>query len=110
MKMAVETIESIRPVAGKVGRPRQRPDLVQADKGYDFEIVRKQMRELGIEPVVERRGDPEMPLGFWRWVVERTNSWINQFRHLKVRYEVRPENYLAFLKLACAIIVVRGLA
>ncbi len=41
--------------------------------------------------VVEQRGDSEMPLGFWRWVVERTNSWLNQFHHLKVRYEILSE-------------------
>jgi hypothetical protein len=28
-------------------------------------------------------------LGRWRWVVERTFAWLNQFRRLRVRYEKR---------------------
>ena len=28
-------------------------------------------------------------LGRWRWVVERTFAWLNQFRRLRVRYDKR---------------------
>src|SRR5947207_15785877 len=30
-------------------------------------------------------------LGRWRWVVERTFAWLNQFRRLRVRYEKRSD-------------------
>jgi transposase len=30
-----------RPVAGKVGRPRQKPDLLLADRGYDHDKYRR---------------------------------------------------------------------
>ena len=30
-----------RPVAGKIGRPRQKPDLVLADRGYDHDKYRR---------------------------------------------------------------------
>ncbi|EMN14250.1 transposase DDE domain protein, partial [Leptospira borgpetersenii str. Brem 307] len=39
-----------------------------------------------------------------RWVVERTNSWHNRFRAILIRWERKPENYLASLYLASSII------
>ena len=38
-------------------------------------------------------------LGQWRWVVERTFAWLNQFRRLRVRYEKRADIHEAFLSL-----------
>ena len=43
-------------------------------------------------------------LGRWRWLVERTFAWLNQFRRLRVRYEKRPDMHLALLTLACILI------
>jgi transposase len=31
-------------------------------------------------------------LGRWRWVVERTFAWLNQFRRLRLRYEKRARH------------------
>lgn len=35
----------------------------------------------------------------WRWVVERTFAWLNQFRRLRVRYEKRADLHEALLSL-----------
>ena len=43
-------------------------------------------------------------LGRWRWVVERTFAWLNQFRRLRVRYDKRADIHEAFLSLACALV------
>jgi len=43
-------------------------------------------------------------LGRWRWVVERTFAWLNQFRRLRMRYEKRADIHEAFLSLACALL------
>jgi putative transposase len=43
-----------------------------------------------------------------RWVVERTHSWLNRFRALLTRWSKNPENHLALLHLACAIITWRA--
>ncbi len=43
-------------------------------------------------------------LGRWRWVIERTFAWLNQFRRLRVRYEKRADIHEAFLSLGCALI------
>jgi transposase len=43
-------------------------------------------------------------LGRWRWVVDRTFAWLNQFRRLRVRYEKRADIHEVFLSLGCALI------
>jgi len=43
-------------------------------------------------------------LGRWRWVVERTFAWLNQFRRVRVRYDKRADIHEAFLSLGCALI------
>lgn len=103
-KRAIETLEAIPSVAGRAGRPRRRPDVVFADKGYNVEAVREGIAALGIDPRIPRRADRSTPIGRKRWIVERTFAWINQFRRLKVRYELFAENYVGFLRLACAVI------
>src|SRR5919108_2010797 len=47
-------------------------------------------------------------LGQWRWVVERTFAWLNQFRRLRVRYERRADIHEAFLSLGCVLICWRA--
>jgi transposase len=43
-------------------------------------------------------------LGRYCWVVERTLSWLNRFRPLKIRYEHRADIHSAFLQLGCGLI------
>ena len=38
-------IRAIPPVRGRRGRPRQRPDAVYADRGYDHDKYRRQVRK-----------------------------------------------------------------
>ena len=46
----------------------------------------------GITPRIARRGvEPSERLGRHRWVVERTLSWLNRYRRLKVRYDRRAD-------------------
>lgn len=76
-----------------------------ADRGYDSDPHRKALCARGIEPVIaRRRTDHGSGLGLFRWVVERTLSWLRQFRRLRVRYERRADIHEAFLSLACALI------
>jgi len=41
-------------------------------------------------------------------VVERAHSWLNRFRRLLIRWDKKPENYLAFLHFACGLIALRA--
>jgi transposase len=101
-------LKGVPPIAGKVGHPRKRPAEVLADRGYDSEPHRSELRRMGIKPVIgKRRTGHGSHLGKLRWYVERTLSWIKQFRRLRVRYERRGELFLAFCQLAASIICFR---
>jgi len=59
----------------------------------------------GIAPAIARRyTEHGSGLGVHRWVVERTLSWLHQFRRLRVRYERRADIHEAFLTLGCIVI------
>lgn len=103
-------LDRVAPIAGKVGRPRKRPDKLHADKGYDSRANRRACRRRNIQPRIARRGiESSQRLGKHRWVVERTASWLMGFRRLRVRYERKAEMYRAFLTLASSVILWRFL-
>jgi transposase len=101
----IPLVDAIPNVAGKVGRPRHKPDAVQGDRGYDSEPYRRELRSRGIQPVIAKRmTEHGSGLGKTRWVIERTLSWLHQNRRLRVRYERLPEIHEAFLSIACAML------
>ena len=103
-------VDGITPVAGKVGRPRQRPDRIVADRGYDHNRYRRELWRRGVKPVIARRGTEHgSGLGRWRWVVERTFAWLHNYRRLRIRWERDPVVHMAFLTLTCALICRRYL-
>src|SRR5215213_7126870 len=105
LEEAVDAIEPIKRPRGLPGRPRKRPKKLHADKAYDFPRCREALRKRSIKARIARRGiDSSEKLGRYRWAVERTLSWANRFRRLKVRYERRDDIHQAFLDLGCALI------
>jgi len=106
----IPLVDAIPPVTGKPGRPRRRPQSLWADKAYDSMAHRLALWERGIEPVIPKRGTGRAEgLGPVRWVVERTISWLHQFRRLRVRYERRGDIHKAFLTIGCILICHRTL-
>ena len=64
----------------------------------------------GMNPEAPRPAHPAAPPPRHparRWGIERTNSWHNRFRKLRIRYEKTAANYQGLLELACALIVYR---
>ncbi|WP_418961265.1 IS5 family transposase [Streptomyces tritici] len=101
-------LAKIPSVAGLVGRPRRRPDVLLADRGYDHDKYRRLVCAQGIKPMIARRGVPHgSGLGVHRWVVERTIAWLHGFRRLRVRWERRDDIHEAFLGLATCLITHR---
>ena len=112
MKLVRATVDSL-----PVHRPAPTPERSQGlclDKGYDFDEVRQTLQEFGFTAHIRSRGEEAQAIkkeaGFKarRWVVERTHSWMNRFRRILVRWEKSPENYVAFLHFACALITLRA--
>ncbi|WP_238783681.1 IS5 family transposase [Streptomyces monomycini] len=97
-------------IRGKRGRPRQRPQEVYADRGYDHDCYRRQVWAKGIKPLIARRGTAHgSGLGTKRWVVEQTIALLHWFSRLRIRWETRDDIHEAFLKLACSLICWRRL-
>jgi transposase len=123
-KWGVEPTLDAVPVRGSRG-PR-RPKNLCLDKAYDWVDIEHEVRRRGIQPHMRRRcvrKDAVAPKLLKkrektpnhhnkgrarRWVVERTNSWHNNFRGLRTRWELRPERYLALVHFACALIACRA--
>ncbi|MFE2595479.1 IS5 family transposase [Streptomyces sp. NPDC059396] len=98
------------PIRGKRGRPRRRLDVLYADRGYDHDIYRRQVRDLGVRPLIARRGTEHgRGLGKNRWVVEAASALLHWFHRLRIPWEIRADIHQAFLTLGCAIICWRRL-
>jgi transposase len=117
VRLAELTLQSIR--VGRrhhAGRPRQKPQRLIADRGYDSDPLRQQLARRGIELIVPHRRNRRKPptqdgraLRRYkrRWTVERTFAWLGNFRRLVVRYDRSLTIYRAFFHIACFMITLR---
>jgi transposase len=111
IKAAQDLVEAIPPVAGRVGRPRRRPDTILADGGYDSRAFREWLHARRIASVIPQRGRKKIiGLGSIRWVVEQAIAHLHQFKRLAVRWDRHLLMHQGFTKLAAALICWRRLA
>ena len=120
MKLVRTTLENL-----PVPRPESGPDRPQGMclgqepapyliRGYDYDEVRNTLEEFGFTAHIRSRGEEAKAIkreaGYKarHWVVERTHGWLNRFRRILVRWTNYPENYIAFLHFACALIALRA--
>ena len=113
--LAEATLAEVR-VPRAHGRPRQKPKRVIADRAYDSDPLRERLKKRGIELIVpyrknsrHRKHEDGRKLRRYkrRWIIERTNAWLGQFRRLLVRHEHLLSTYRAFFYLACLWITLR---
>jgi transposase len=107
-ELELEMLDSIPPCAGRQGRPRHRPKAFQGDGAYGIkaivaEVVHRRIRSL-LAPYGTARVEHGSGLGKTRFVVERTLSWMGNFRRLKLCYERFGEHFQAFHELAACLI------
>ena len=115
--LAEATLDAVAVPRPGRGRPRKRPERIVADRGYDSRALWRRMKERGIDFIAphlrtrKRRFQDGRKLRRYRrrWIVERTNAWLFNFRRLVVRYERKIEVFRGFLHLACALIALRRL-
>jgi len=92
-KLTHETVEGI-----VVEYSEPSPELLQGmcpDKSCDcYQVVRNILAEWGFAAHIRAR----------RWVAKLTQSWINHFRRIVIRWEKKPENSIVFLHFACTLI------
>jgi hypothetical protein len=111
LKMVRETLESL---------PVERPEPTAAEpqgmcleKGYNYAEPKAIVGEFGFTAhVPQKRGEAQAVKRrarekAWRWVEERTPSWRNRFCGILIRWSKKPQNYIALLHFAFAIITYR---
>jgi transposase len=94
------------------------PERVIGDKAYDNDKLDQELAEQGTELIAPHRYNrkPEN----WtqdgrqlrrykrRWKVERTISWIQNFRRLCIRWEKSTKLFQGFLHLGCTVLLLRA--
>jgi len=112
MKMVRETIDSI-----PVERPEptaSKPQGLCLDNGYNYAEPKAIVEEFGFTVHVPKKPEEAQKVKrragqkARRWVVERTHSWMNRFRGILLRWNKKPQNYIAMLHFAFALITYRG--
>ena len=64
--------------------------------------IKSNPRKSGLKSTV-----PDPTIYKERYVNERAFAWEDCYRRLVIRYEVKPQNYLAFCNMAAALILIR---
>lgn len=107
-KLLDDTIEAV-----VVERPQptaEQPQHLCLDKGYDNPTGHEAAEKHHYTPHVRRIGEEKLDehqekrYPARRWVVERTLAWLSKCRAILVRYDKKSQNYLALIKLACALL------
>lgn len=112
MKLFEKTLaaQQLAPEESEVELPRH----LCLDRGYDYDEIREIIEEWGYQGHIPPSKKDDLVMRdipnyrARRWVVERTHAWMNRFRRLLIRWEKKPENYLAFLQIASACITFRA--
>lgn len=89
------------------------PEAVIADKGYDKKALVEEIERRGAEAVIptqrnrkeQREVDPHLYRE--RNLCERFWSKVKQYRRVATRYEKKAVNYLAFVKLAAMMVMLK---
>ena len=76
-------------------------DFVKAGGDITFDDP---LRTRNIVPRIARTGtESTSRLGRYRWRVERSFSWLLNYRRLAIRWECKATNFAAFLTLAATL-------
>jgi transposase len=112
-KLIEKTLDQVAvPRTGR-GRPRKNPDRLIYDKAGDSDPLRERMKERRIEFICPHRGNRKkkklqdgrkLRRYKRRWKIERTISWLGNFRHLVVRYDHEIKMFTGFVHVACLMV------
>ncbi len=93
------------------------PERLIGDRGYDSDALDEQlMTQYGIEMIAAHRRGRRRPTQDGRcvrrtrrrWKIERLFAWLHNWRRAVTRWEYHADNFLGFLQLACALILLRA--
>jgi transposase len=113
-----QTLDKVSVPRKKAGRPRKRMERLIYDKAADSDDLRERLKKRGIELIAPHRSNRRKkktqdgrPLRRYkrRWKMERTISWIGNYRRLVVRYDRCIHIYQAFFNIACMLVTLKKL-
>jgi transposase len=121
VRLAERTLDTIRVMRPR-GRPRQRPEKLVADRGYDSSSFRRALQRRGIRMCIPpkrrpaswraKRGRPVLARAAdyrRRYTVERSFAWLGNYRRLLIRWEHLFGVYRGFFVIALLHICLRRL-
>ena len=107
-KLIESTLDAIRGLRLGAGRPRKLFPRLIYDKAADSLRLRVRLRkERGIDLICPHRSNCKKRVQDGRklrrysrrWIIERTNAWLQNFRRIVVRYDRFLSSYTAFVTL-----------
>jgi transposase len=113
---ATSEVQSIEPLVDE-RLTRRKPKRLLYDKAADADWLRESLAVRGILlicPHRENRTRPPANDGRTlrrykrRYKVERSISWLHNFRRLITRWEYYPELFQSFVHLACLLTILKG--
>jgi transposase len=117
VKLLERTLDAVKVKKRRGARRRpHRPERLIADRGYDSNPARALLVKREIEPIIPKRRNNrkathqdgrKLRRYQRRWIIERTNSWLQNFRRLVARYERKVKNFEALVHMACALIALK---
>jgi transposase len=93
-----------------------KPEVLIGDRAYDSDDLDAAPREQGVRMVAPHRKNRVKPrtqdgreLRRYkrRWIVERFFAWMKYQRRLLNRWELHPENFLGFVQVSAAILLLK---
>jgi hypothetical protein len=89
--LALEMLDAIPPCGGQRGHPQRRPKAYQGDGAYGIKAIIAAVARRRVQSLLASYGKARTThssrLGKTRYVVERSLSWMSNFRRLKLCYE-----------------------
>lgn len=108
---AMPLLDRVPPLPARDGKCKRRVRVVLGDKAYGTPKNREGCRRRRVASLLARPGHSVIRgLGAVRYVVERTLSWFNNYRRLRLCYERNGEHLQAFHDLVAAILCAKRLA
>ncbi len=103
--------KSYETLIGLVGK---KPNALIADKGYDSNEIRNDLKSRGIKPVIPPRSNRKNPIRYNKTIyktrnrIERMFGFLKHNRRIATRYDKMAASFFAFLCLAAIKIWIKA--
>ena len=96
---------------------RKSPKWLIGDKAYDSDLLDHELAKQKIDMIAPHKNNRlrttksqdgrKLRRFKRRWVVERFFAWLHNYRRVVVRYERHIDNFIGFVQLASAVILMK---